>query len=362
MGSAAPAELQALLTAYNNQPTAYTGAIADARKRSMDQQAELEDAIRRAYEKKSEGPSKSELYFKLAQSFLSPTKSGRFTESLGNAAGVGAEYKKEVSQARREDAKNKLAGEVKLRELQLGTSKEDLNTLRALDLAGRQDRRLVQGKLLEQYIQSGKAQSDVGREAVDAGYAVGSPEYSAFVKKRIQEKMQTGQLYKDAMLSIAQGNLALRQQQGERMSPQELSQLFDAKSSLGAAESSSSLLNNALKLADKAFAKSTPEVIQYEYLKRTNPNDERVQSTELLEQQLTESALAGLKAAFGGNPTEGERAIALLTKGLQATSRESRKAQIKAAMDMIEAQRKRNAQNIEDIRTGKFRTYSPEGQ
>lgn len=186
-----PADLQAMMSAYQDQPTMYTDELKRVRDASSAQQRELEEAVRAAYNRKSEGPSQSELYFKLAQSFLTPGKTGNFMEGVGAAAGAGAEYRGQQRAAREADLNAQRTGGIELGKLRLGAAKEELGTLRSLDESARKDRRAVHTKLLEQYLASGKPQSNVGKTMADLHPALqkGTPEYQQKYEELLKQEM-----------------------------------------------------------------------------------------------------------------------------------------------------------------------------
>ena len=131
--------------------------------------------------------------------------------------------------------------------------------------------------------------------------------------------------------------------------------LADNKQSLRNSESAITLMDEALTYVDKAFTKSTADQAQYRRLKVSNPEDPRVVATEQLEQILTTSGLAGLRAAFGGSPTEGERLVQLLTQGLGATSPASRRSIINRVKANLEKNRDFFKQTNDDLLSGAYK-------
>lgn len=367
-GLGTPAELQALMSMYQDQPTMYTDELRRARETANAQQQQLENAVRAAYERKSEGPSKSELYFKLAQSFLTPGQTGNFTEGLAGAAGVAGQYRADQRKAREADLNAQRAGSIELGKLRLDASKKDLGTLQTLDSESRKDRRAVQTKLLEQYLLSGKPQSEAGKQAVDAGFKPGTPEYAKYVQETIQRKAQTGELYKQAMLGIAQGNLALRQgaetrmaQQQQLLTPTEMDAVLETQDAIAAAQSATKALDEALTLNNKIFGGTLAERAQFAATAQVNPKDERVQATETFENLMVSQAAAQLKAIFGGNPTEGERKILLDLQGITAKNPATRESIINRAKTAAAARMERLNRREKEIRSGNLRMRQPEG-
>jgi hypothetical protein len=69
--------------------------------------------------------------------------------------------------------------------------------------------------------------------------------------------------------------------------------------------------------------------------------------------------LAGLKAAFGGNPTEGERDILLSVQGIGSKSKEERAFIMKDAFKVLKSSRERQNKRLNEITQGLYRETSP---
>ena len=354
-------ELYALMQQYTSGPD-YS---ADLRKVGQERQAaeaSFNKALEGAMAGADEGPSKAELYFRLAAAFGTPSKTGAFGEGLAQAAGAAAEHKKEERTA--QTAKRKLATEILLKkqELALEGVKDREKTLLALQSENSKDRREAIKGIIKDYIDSGKPQSEAGKIAKDKGFTVGTKEYQDEVDKQAKVLLENKLATINATLAgiqVQQGRLALETKKEERaaseLDPSELKLLSENKQALRSTDSAMALMDEALTLADKAFTKSTADQAEYKRLKTTNPNDPRVVATEQLEQILTTSGLAGLRASFGGNPTEGERNVQLLTQGLGASSTASRRQIITRVKNGLLANRKFYTDSNNELLSGEYK-------
>ena len=122
-----PSAYDALLAKYKDvDPDKIAAARADYRAK---QQALVDQMSQYAATQKAEKPDKSEMYFRLAQAFLTPGKTGSFGEGLAQAGGVMADYQKDLRAQRRADAAAQLQLGMKQNELLANMSQEDLQAL-----------------------------------------------------------------------------------------------------------------------------------------------------------------------------------------------------------------------------------------
>ncbi|TAF14050.1 MAG: hypothetical protein EAZ74_04765 [Alphaproteobacteria bacterium] len=112
------------------------------------------------------GPSAEE-YFRLSQGFLSPTKTGSFFESLGNASGVGAD----ILKGRRE-------GNAQLEEL------INKYQLQGIDVDGEHLKEMIGA--VKQLSPPSTGQSAFGKQAMDEGLTPGTPEFGTRVRELSQ--------------------------------------------------------------------------------------------------------------------------------------------------------------------------------
>jgi len=97
------------------------------------------------------------------------------------------------------------------------------------------------------------------------------------------------------------------------MSPTEKKAIQDADTQVLSAQSTVDALNEAKKLSTKAYG--GPWAGKLATIVGSTVGGEAAQATQDLDNLLTTNALGQLKGTFGGNPTEGERAILLETQG-----------------------------------------------
>lgn len=322
-----------------------------------------------------EEADKSELYFRLAAAFASPGKTGHFSEGAGQAATVMADWKKEGRQLKEAHRKEKVQTELAIRKLDLDEMSEELKTKRTEHSEQQKERREIIKGIITEYITSGKPQSEAGRIAKDMGLMPGTAEYQSEVSRQASliVQKQTAQLEaiaagissQAATQAATERRLALegrrdaRAEQKEareekRLTPAEIKLADDAEQSLASTNRALSMMNQALTYVNKAFTGSLGDKAQYHGLSVATPSNARVVATEQLEQILTKSGLEGLRAAFGGNPTEGERAIALLTQGLNATSVASRTEIINRVIGMLKEQSAQQDKKLKEITSGQY--------
>lgn len=293
-------------------------------------------------------PDKSELYFRLAAAFGSPTKTGHFTESLGRAAETVSAYEREQREAEDASRLRQNEAQIQLGKLGVESARTRLSELRPLLI-----------EQMKQRDEGYKPLSEAGKIASDAGLRPGTPEYTQFVNDYVKDKREEASAFKSANLAVARGRLGLAQEQAEMLTPTEMNMVSDARTAVSAADNTINALTQALELADKAFTGSASDRARYAAMREVSPNHPKVLATEQLEQLLTKSALDSMKATFGGNPTEGERAILLTTQGLNASSAGSRRQQIETALNMTKAQKERKERELDEIRSGGYRMRKP---
>jgi hypothetical protein len=181
-----PMNLESMLAKYM-QPGAssYGAELAQARQRA---QAEteafnkmLQDAIKGSGE--GGGPSKSEMYFRLAAAFADPGKTGSFGEGLGRAAGAVAEQKKAEREARRAAARESLQLGLTAQQARMTGAREDVSSLRQLAGEEMKDKRTVTAELLKEWTKRNDPVSTAGKQAQDEGLKPGTPQFQARVRE-----------------------------------------------------------------------------------------------------------------------------------------------------------------------------------
>ena len=354
--------LQAMLEQYSKGSVDYGPDIRAARKARMTNEAAFNTTLDQLLKGTDQGPSKSEMYFRLAAAFGEPTKFGGFSESLGPVSKALGEYQADLRKAKQAGLQAATQVALKKQEMSLEGAKEDEKTLLALQAEQNKDKREFIKSAIKDYLDSGKPQSEAGKIAKDKGFTVGTKEFQDEVDKQTKILLEKQMATINATLAginVQRGQLDLATKKEERaaseLDPSELKTLMENKQGIRSSDNAATLMDEALGLVDKAFTKSPADQAAYKRLKATNPNDPRVVATEQLEQILTTSGLAGLKAAFGGNVTEGERNVQLLTQGLGATSVESRRQIINRVKSGLLANRKFYDDANKELLSGEYK-------
>lgn len=356
----------AALFAQYQRPNPYAEEIRAARERSRVEESEFNKLVDAAANTTEGGPSKAEMYFRLAAAFGAPTKTGHFAESLGAASGAMAGYEKERRESESSGRVRSFQAQLEKRKLGLQGARDELTTLRALSSQETQSQRDLAKELMKDYIASGKPQSEAGKIAIDSGMKPGTPEYNKFVQQYVQQKLESGDMYKAIMANVAQQGLALRQdterrqtEQAARLTPTEIKLREETEDVINNAKSARKALVEALKLNPDTFTKSLGDQAQRAITDVVRPNDPRAVNTRVMENLLTGQALSQLKAIFGGAPTEGERGILLDIQGAGAKTVKERELIIRRAIDAVEAAEARNRQRLDDIKSGAYRQTTP---
>lgn len=355
--------MQQLLQKYVDEPSPYAAEIATARDRSSKQQQQLEALIRQSGENKAPGPSKAEMYFNLAAAFGTPGKTGSFFEQAGNAGKVLAEDRKAGREIEAANQARALGAALEGTKLGLSGTKEDLATLRLLEGQEQGTRRQLLLEEARRRRASETPSSEAGKVARDAGLKPGTPEYADFVRNYSERKIESANAYRDVMAQVAGGNLDLRRRQVDtaesaaaKLTPAELKLKDEAQDAMDSARNAYSSLMQALTLSDTAYAGSAVDKAKRIALGAIGSSDPRLAATEQLESALRRVDLDSLRATFGGNPTEGERAALSALSGLAAATPETRKKLIQAAIAGLKRGYSQRKTRLAEITSGKYRT------
>jgi hypothetical protein len=283
----------------------------------------------------SKGPSKAEMYFRLAAAFGRPTATGNFFESLGEAGQEMAAYKAEQRAAESSSAEQR-------RNLALELAKFDVQQAREMMLTERD---------------AMKPLSEYGRIATDEGLLPGSEEHRARVSELQAQAMNRAQVSADTAAAREQRMTDAAERQASRMTATEVRELTESESGVTAADIAIEALNTAIELSPNAYTKSRTDRIARAFTEETNEDSPKVVATRRMEQLVMTNVLNSLKLMFGGNPTEGERAIALATQGLEAISIEERGEILGTLLGIAETRRNELADRAERIRSGEYTQY-----
>jgi hypothetical protein len=365
--SPAATDLMAMLANYGDD--VYAPELKTARQKVSAENEKFAQMIETAMKSESAVPDKTELYFRLAKAFGSPTKTGALTENLSLVGGEAAEYAKDVRAGQRADKQLRTQLGLEAQKLRAQGAREDLTTLRTLAGEEMKDRRAI----LTEYIKSGRPQSEAGKAAIDAGLKQGTTEFTKFVEKYIDDKVRTGNMLKEAMVAIAAGQLQLGKKRVDiaektekraeeaagKLTPGEVRLKAEAETTLGGIDDAMSSLKRAYSLNPNTFDGTLVALAQRKILEQTDPKDPRVLATREQQNLLSKGAIDKLRASFGGNPTEGERAALLALEGIDSKSKEERAQIMKNTYKLLQARRQREQKRLDDITRGLYRETTP---
>ena len=360
--SPAATDLMSMLQRYTSAESPYAADLAKARTKLDTESKAFENLLASAMKPGGSAPDKTELYFRLAAAFGSPSKTGRFTENLALAGREAAEYTKDVRAAKKAEQQLGLQLGLEAQKLRMQGAREELTALRAMAGEEMKDKRAV---LLE-YLKSGRPQSEAGKAAVDAGLTQGTPEFTNFVNKYIEDKIGTGNMLKEAMVAIAAEGLKVKQSAEERakesskkLTPGELKLKTETEQAIGSLDDAMGTLKRAYALNPQTFEGTLIDVGRRKLLEQTDPKDPRVLATREQANLLGKGAIEKLKASFGGNPTEGERAALMQLEGLDAKSKEERALIMKNTYKLLQQRRAREQKRLNEISQGLYRETTP---
>jgi hypothetical protein len=354
-------ELNTLLQQYNTG-TDYSADLRQARADRKASEQAFNKTLDSLMTSADEGPSKAEMYFKLAAAFGTPTKTGAFGEGLAQAGAAMADTKKEERAAR--TAKRKLGAEIamKKQELALEGAKDQEKTLLGLQAESNKDKREFIKAQVKDFIDSGKPQSNAGKIAKDKGFTPGTKEYQDEVDKQVNLEIEKQLGVINAQLQsgkVALANLGIAQEKSAReavkLEPDERKAIRDDEDAIFAAKNTIKNLDTAVSFVDQAFTSTAADQAAYKKLKQTNPNDPRVKATEELENLIGQNVVGSLKTTFGGNPTEGERRALQELGGLGSANKDVRKAIMKRAAKALQEAAEYRGMRINKIETGGYR-------
>ena len=360
--SPAATDLMAMLQRYASTDSTYGPELTAARGRLTTESDAFQKMIADAIKPQGTAPDKTEMYFRLAAAFGAPTRTGHFAENLGLVGKELGEYSKDVRAAKKAEQQLRLQLGLEAQKLKLQGAREDLTTLRTLAGEEMKDKRAV----VMEYIKSGRPQSEAGKAAIDAGLKQGTPEFTAFVNKYIDDKIRSGNLLKEARVAIAAGNLAVSQSRERRaeassgkLTPGEVKLKAEAEEALGGIDDAMGSLKRAYSLNPNTFDGTLASIAQRKILEQTDPKDPRVLATREQQNLLSKGAISNLRTAFGGNPTEGERKALLDLEGIDAKSKEERAQIMKNTYKLLQQRRAREQKRLNDITQGLYRETTP---
>ena len=360
------ASLQAMLATYGPKDNTYDAELKRARDRAKaDSDAfakMLTDSMKSPEDAQS---SKAEMYFRLAAAFGAPTKTGQFSENLGMVGKELGEYAK----GKRASAREKQLLGLEVQKLKMASSKDELNTLRALSAEEMKDKRAISTELIKDYIKSGEPQSAAGKQAADEGLKIGTPAYQKRVEAignmNVEAKLAqinsalAGMTTQAAMLALAQQKFAQARDQQAKLTPAELALKVEAENLVGSSKQSLADLKKAYSLNDNSLAGGWLSQGQQFLAEKAGSEDPVIVNTRILNNLLGAQGLAKLKATFGGAPTEGERAILMELEGIGSKTLKERKAIILRSYQVLQDRVAREQARLDQINSGAYRSTTP---
>jgi len=354
---------------YMGQESSYGPELRAARERAAAESANFEQMLRQMATSEREPPDKAELYFRLAAAFGAPTRTGTIGETLGAVGKELASHRQETRATRRADEQMRRQLAMEIAKSRVGAAREDVASLRGLAGEEMKDRRA----LLMEYMKSGRPQSEAGKAAADMGLSPGTKDYNDFVSSYVERKLASGEMFKQAQLAIAQGNLGVAQAglgikqeesarkatEAQKLSPTETKMLDEGIQTLGALNDSISVLARAFAINPDTFDGTWAGIAQQKVTEQMDPDDPRVLATRAQRNLLGRGAIEKLRASFGGNPTEGERAALMDLEGLDSKSKTERELIMANTYRLLKARKIREQERVNLIRSGQFRTTTP---
>jgi hypothetical protein len=315
----------------------------------------------------SKGPSESEKWFRIAEAFGKPTQSGNFFDGLGNVSGALGEIEAERRAA--QSTGNQLLLENSRFGMEL--LKEQLATATSLQ----SDERSYNRRLQEMFLETENArnllieerkydilsesekrqweldnkktlpQTVAGKAAFDMGYTRGSSEYIKYVEDYYEREQSRRDL-----------EIKTLSDQATRLTTPELNLAVETDNQITGQGNAIQLLQQALEVNALAYTDSYADNLAKFIAGQINSDDPQYQATEQLMNLLSKGALATLKATFGGNISDGERAANLDLQGTGSMDRESRRKIIQQALDTMLDLRIDSKARLVRIRDGSYGT------
>ena len=358
-------QLMSMLERYFPAGNDYGAEMNAAREVNSREQEAFRNMLQNAMKTPAEsGPSKAEMYFRLAAAFGAPTKTGSFFESLGTAGGAAADMLKEKRASASEANAKNLSLTMEAQKLRMSGAKDNLTTLRTLAAEGMKDKRTIAAEMIKDYVNSGKPQSTAGKQALDEGLKPGTAEYQARVSQISELNTDKQMAAINATLAGMQSNQAnaalaaqrfgFQQEQANLLTGPEVKLKTDTQTAIGGLEDSMSSLKRAYSLNPQTFGGTLLEIAQFKVLEQTNPKDPRVLATREQSNLLNKGAVDKLRSSFGGNPTEGERAALLALEGLDSKSQEERKLIMLSAYKVLSERKARQDKKLKEILSGAY--------
>ena len=370
-GRSMPPGLSDMLGQYQGEGT-YGPELREARQTASRENDAFNSMLQDAISKKTDNvPSKSEMYFRLASAFGAPTKTGRFSESLGNASGVLGDFARDTRMGETEGKAGRLSLGIEAQKLKMAGSKDDLRTLQALAGEEMKDKRAIAAKMFELNMQSGKAQSTFGKQAMDEGFTPGTKDFTGRVGKLAAEESAKLSAQTNATLagmsaantsaSLASQKFMLEKDKASKLSGPEVKLKTDTEDLVNQTGQALANLRSAYKLNPNTFDASMVDKVQRYALESSGSKSPKIQNTREMENLLEKAALSSLKATFPGAISDGERQTLMATQGLGAKSVKERGKIMLNAFDALQKVESRAKNRLNRINSGEYRNTESSG-
>lgn len=365
-------QLLSLLGRYFPQGDEY-GPELKAARATMTKESEafnrlLQDAINQPQET---GPSKAEMYFRLAAAFGAPTKTGNFMESLGKAGEAAATMNKEQREAAQAERARRLQLGLEAQKLRMTGAKEDLNTLRLLAAEGMKDKRTIATELIKDYVKSGQPESSAGKQAKDEGLVPGTPEFQKRVGQIAEmnvEKQMTQIQAALSNMSAAQANMALAQQkfdfqqtQAAKLTGPELKLKTETEDSLANIKGSMADLKRAFDLNKNSMGGSLVDKGARLALEAAGSKDPTLLNTQELENILKTGMISTASEKMKGVLSDSDLTLLAQISGVTAKNQEERKRIMINAYGALMRGFEKQQKKLNEINRGLYRETSPAG-
>lgn len=365
-------QLLSMLGKYFPQNDDYGAELKSARA-TMTKESEafnklLQDAIKQPQET---GPSKAEMYFRLAAAFGAPTKTGNFMESLGKAGEAAATMNKEQREAAQAERARRLSLGLEAQKLRMTGAKEDLTTLRQLAAEGMKDKRTIATELIKDYVKSGQPESAAGKQAKDEGLVPGTAEYQARVAK-IAENNVSQQLDRInatlANVSVAQANQALQQQkfgfqqeQAQKLTAPEVKLKTETEDSLSSVKGAMQDMKRAFDLNKNSMGGSLVDKGARLALEAVGSKDPTLLNTQELENILKGSMISSAAEKMKGVLSDSDIKLLAEVSGAKAKNQEERRRILVNAYGALQRGMAKQQKRLNEINQGLYRETAPAG-
>jgi len=344
--AASASPLEGMLARYLTPTGSGSRELAEARRRSQSESEAFYNMIRQMAQRGESPTSRAEMYFRLASAFGAPTRTGTFGETLSNVGKELGEYTK----GRRAEESERRGLMLKAQEARMAGAREELSTTRALAAQEATERRAIANSMLQEYIRSGRPQSNAGRAAIDAGLRPGTPEFQDFVRRQTEIDIERTRQLIEAQAE----NTRLRSEQAERLSPTEIRLADETMQNVSTARDNLSTLRRALELNERSTPSNLTEGVITSLRRRLGSTAPEVVNTAELQNMLSRLTLASLKETFPGAISNDERRALEAVSGVTAQSREERRRILQNAIENLERIVPRYDEKFREIRSGRF--------